>query len=405
MKRLVLSLTLLVFSFMPTAALSSPGEDIPLSLVIASGHQEVLPSTGVRRIAVGNGQVVKASLTDGGKSLLLTGLSPGTTDIVLWRNGRIDKVFVRVTAAPEREVELERERISAFLRSMGVEKISLTRSGETLIVSGEAERETIETVKKAFPGEDKILWALREKGESGREIFYRLRFIEVSRGELKNFGFSWPSSESISSTLVADGKTQVVSEASFSLLIKNLESSGKARILAEPSLVCEEGSEAHFHAGGEIPVVIITEDKRSVIWKNYGILLSLSPLRKGDEAVTTSVKAEVSTLDHSTGTGDIPGIITRKVTTVFSTSFGKTIILSGLVKNETVKDVSRFPLLGDIPILGELFKSRNFRDNHTELVITITPYLLDEKISNETVEKAEEKFEEMGEKLKIRLLD
>ncbi|MGB3398641.1 MAG: hypothetical protein WBA34_00545, partial [Candidatus Deferrimicrobiaceae bacterium] len=77
--------------------------------------------------------------------------------------------------------------------------------------------------------------------------------------------------------------------------------------------------------------------------------------------------------DHGSGGSDVPGFLTRRVTTNFSTTAGETVLLSGLVKSEMAKDVAKVPLLGQIPVLGELFKSRSFRENKTELAIFITP--------------------------------
>jgi pilus assembly protein CpaC len=120
--------------------------------------------------------------------------------------------------------------------------------------------------------------------------------------------------------------------------------------------------------------------------------------------VRTRVEAEVSSVDHSSGTSDVPGFLTRRVSTHFSTSPGETVMLSGLVKNEMAKDVSKVPLLGQIPVLGELFKSRSFRENQTELAIFITPKEVPGDAATEAAEW-ERRASAEKEAMRFRLLD
>ncbi len=120
--------------------------------------------------------------------------------------------------------------------------------------------------------------------------------------------------------------------------------------------------------------------------------------------VRTKVEAEVSSVDHSSGTSDVPGFLTRRVSTYFSTSPGETVMLSGLVKNEMAKDIAKVPLLGQIPVLGELFKSRSFRENQSELAIFITPKEVSADASPESAEWDRRSAAEK-EGMRFRLLD
>jgi pilus assembly protein CpaC len=159
----------------------------------------------------------------------------------------------------------------------------------------------------------------------------------------------------------------------FETRLNLLLADGRARILANAQIVCESGESASFLAGGEIPIVIVTPETRTVEWKTYGIVLKLQPKMDAGDIVRTNITAEISTVDHGSGSSQVPGFLTRRVTTHFSGPSGSTVMLSGLIKSEIAKDIAKVPLLGQIPILGELFKSRGFRENQSELAIFITP--------------------------------
>jgi pilus assembly protein CpaC len=109
-------------------------------------------------------------------------------------------------------------------------------------------------------------------------------------------------------------------------------------------------------------------------------------------------------VDHGSGTSEVPGFLTRRVSTLFSTPPGETVMLSGLVKSEMAKDIAKVPFLGQIPVIGELFKSRSFRENRTELAIFITPV----EVPGDAVHEAanwERKAEEEKAGLRFRLMD
>jgi len=150
--------------------------------------------------------------------------------------------------------------------------------------------------------------------------------------------------------------------------------------------------------------VIITPESRTVEWKTYGIILKIHPTMTEKGRIRTQVNAEVSAVDHGSGTSDVPGFLTRRVSTLFSTPPGETVMLSGLVKSDMAKDVSKVPLLGEIPVIGELFKSRSFRENRTELAIFITPFVVSGDAASEA-EAWERKAEQEKERFRFRLLD
>ncbi len=139
-------------------------------------------------------------------------------------------------------------------------------------------------------------------------------------------------------------------------------------------------------------------------WKTYGIILKLRPQMEQGNRIRTHITAEISTVDHGGGGSDVPGFLTRRVTTNFSTPPGSTVMLSGLVKSEMAKDVTKVPLLGQIPILGELFKSRSFRENRSELAIFITPTEVKDSSLHEVTAWEKKAAKEQG-MMRFRLID
>jgi pilus assembly protein CpaC len=237
-------------------------------------------------------------------------------------------------------------------------------------------------------------------------LLYDLKILEISRGETAQLGIRWPDMISVKGSYSAEsGGGSVLSVGTdFDVRLNLLLADGRARILSNPRLACESGQEAQFLAGGEIPIVIVTPETRTVEWKTYGIILRIRPAMDEGGKVRTSITAEVSTVDHGSGSSNVPGFLTRRVSTHFSTLPGETVMLSGLVKSEMAKDVARVPLLGQIPVIGELFKSRNFRENQSELAIFVTPVEVSASATGEAREW-EEKSRREKEAMRFRLLD
>jgi TonB family protein len=158
----------------------------------------------------------------------------------------------------------------------------------------------------------------------------------------------------------------------------------KARTLANPKLICLSGKEAAFLVGGEVPYVIQSEDNRTTVeWKEYGVNLRIRPIVNSKNEIKTEITAEVSNLDWGNAVSHegftIPAMTKRKVETELFLDEGDTVFFAGLIKNDDSRNIERIPWLSKIPILGELFKSTDFRDERTELVISLTPRIIGEK--------------------------
>jgi len=154
------------------------------------------------------------------------------------------------------------------------------------------------------------------------------------------------------------------------------ESSGLASTLAQPNLTALSGETASFLAGGEYPYTINNgQQGNSIEFKQYGVQLAFTPTVLADGRISLRVRPTVSTLDFTLN-ADVPALKSRTAETTVELGSGQAFMIAGLLNNETSNGINKVPGLGNIPILGSLFKSRQFQRSETELVIVVTPYLV-----------------------------
>jgi pilus assembly protein CpaC len=306
------------------------------------------------------------------------------------------KSFVRPSANAKR---LAAEALNRVLQRNGLVGVSASVLGSALVLEGSVEsREDLRRLEL-------ITRAAAEKAEnlvavSARKmILVEVDFVEASSGSTKAVGIKPPSSfvstgEGASATVTIvrpipgldSGQTQksasvtVSGGAATDFSAAARFDDGAVRVLSRPRLVCASGEKAEFLAGGEIPVVMVTQNQSAVEFKKFGILLHVTPTADRGGNITAEIHAEVSDIDRSISVRangfDLPGLRVREVKTNVTVRDGETIVLSGLYNSAEDKEVSKLPLLGHIPILGELFKSRSFIERKTELAIYVTPRLL-----------------------------
>jgi len=152
-------------------------------------------------------------------------------------------------------------------------------------------------------------------------------------------------------------------------------------VLAEPNLTALSGETASFLAGGEFPIPVAAEDNQIEIeFKEFGISLAFTPTVLSPNRISLRVRPEVSELSENgaiTVNGlTIPALATRRAETTVELGSGQSFAIGGLLSNGVQNSVSKFPGLGDLPVLGTLFRSQRFQTNETELVIMVTPYLV-----------------------------
>ena len=168
-------------------------------------------------------------------------------------------------------------------------------------------------------------------------------------------------------------------------LIKALESDGLFKVLAEPNLVAVSGEEAEFLAGGEIPVPVVQgtggANSISVQYKPFGVAVKFTPYVLSESRVRMTVQPEVSEISSSNPTRvagfDVPSINTRRARTTVELAPGESFMIAGLIKDQMGANIEQLPGVKELPIIGALFRSTSFQRNETELVIAVTPYLVD----------------------------
>ena len=236
-------------------------------------------------------------------------------------------------------------------------------------------------------------------------------FVEVRDSAIKNFGINWQKTIDALGTLGVQAPLpgakfsgSIGFSTSFTTGIRIMQQDGTGRVMANPQLVCESGGKEDFLAGGEIPIPLITANTQTVVYKPYGIILKIEPKSDG-QTIRSEISVEVSTLDPSVSVQGIPGFMTRKLNTSINIKPGETIVLGGLVSNDNSKDVDKVPGIGAIPIVGELFKSRNFQNRESELLLFATPSITSPDAQKGSIERIRQKYDQKGKDTKIKLLD
>jgi pilus assembly protein CpaC len=160
---------------------------------------------------------------------------------------------------------------------------------------------------------------------------------------------------------------------SLSTLYRMLQNKDVTEILAQPRLVMKNGRSGGFLAGGEFPVVQTLSDSFSVEFKPFGVRLDFVPTITWSDRIDLRVFPEVSEIDQTVSVQGVPGLKVRRTVNRVEMKEGESLVIGGLLDRRILKDLTKFPLLGDIPILGAIFRSTRFRNLETELVFVITP--------------------------------
>ncbi len=202
-----------------------------------------------------------------------------------------------------------------------------------------------------------------------------VQIAELKKSEFSKIGIQPP--ESVAAN-IGNSFALNVDPAQFAVTLNAMQSRGDAKVLANPRLICRSGREAHFLAGGEFPIKIFNFKMSDIQWKKHGIVLNIKPNADGNGRMSLYVYAEISLIDHTQVVDGVPGLLVNRVETYIDLSKSKTIALSGLVKQDWGKTRSGLPLFSDIPILNTLFSSEDFKNEQTDLVIFLTPRVLNE---------------------------
>jgi pilus assembly protein CpaC len=375
------------------------------------GESRVFPAPGVGRIAVGNGQIMTAAVLDS-KEVLIFANAVGTSSLFVWNeDGRYQRVKVNIV--PGDTTRIARE-VAAFLTKIPNTRASIV--GDKVIVEGDDLRDAdlakIEDLAKRYP---QIINFTNRLGWE-QMVMLDVKVVEFPRNELRDLGLKWSSTGGAAlggiwapvkrgdnsaysiNVATAQGGTPPITNAdgspqgiplSSSLHVLSainlglnaelhaLAQQGKTTILAEPQLSARNGAKATFHAGGEIPYSVSSLAGSTIIFRQYGVNLEIEPKVDRNGVIRATIKSEVSSLDPTVSTSAGPGLLSRKTSTEFNVRTGETIVLAGLIKRNLSESIDKVPGLGDIPVLGALFRSKRFQNDETELVVFVTPTVVD----------------------------
>jgi pilus assembly protein CpaC len=274
------------------------------------------------------------------------------------------------------------------------ETVKVQQLGEGLLLTGSVSTASVAARVKAMADKfapDGVTSALVVN--SSQEVVLEVRVMEATRSALQDAGFSaaitsGKTTFNYGSGLI--GNTPANGTVSFStssglnsvqMSLEALEEKGIVRTLARPTLVAVSGGKASFLAGGEFPFPVPQGlNQITLDFKSYGVKLDFSPTVQDNGLIRLAVAPEVSQLDTTTAIKvdgvQVPGLITRKADTTVEIRDGDSLAIGGLFLHTYTNDMRQFPGLGDIPILGALFRSARWARNETELVIIVTPHVV-----------------------------
>ncbi|MGE5552399.1 MAG: type II and III secretion system protein family protein [Betaproteobacteria bacterium] len=333
----------------------------------------------------GRARLARLSTLLGDRLLDLTGAAGG---------GRDDQAS---SAVPNQESDLSA--VTGLLRQRGGERVALTRQAGKIVLEGEVRSEAthrvvVQLAEAFFPGQ--VVDALRVTETAGL-FSIKARLIEVDRQASRELGLEWPAAMAAGERVVPNGVRLEPLARLEPLLVKlkALEESGRARILAEPTMTVMDGAEGCFLAGGQIPVPLEANGQVSMEWKEYGVRLLVRPVLQSSGRIRLTARPEVSTLDWANGirlgAGTVPALRSRWAETAVEQESGDTLVLAGLSLTEETDHGGRVPALADVPILGGLFRTNRGARRETELTILLTTTLLSSSSPAEEVPSGDER--------------
>jgi pilus assembly protein CpaC len=371
-------------------------DDIGVVNVAAGNSTVVTHPASLERVMITNPDVADA-IPVTAREVVINGLSPGTTTLLFWDNtGARHAYSVRVTA-DIRSIQSEMDRM------MPGSGISVSAVGNRVVLTGEVTdprtSDRAMSLAAALAGSDNILNYISTPDPG--QVMLQVRVAEVSRSAIQELGlnlmrlgdgmegFVQPGGVGNFSGAAPGTPTHTFSDAvNFYLFhqasgvhtfIRALQDHGVFRSLAEPNLITMPGEPASFLAGGEFPYPMVQPQTGQVTvqFREFGILLNFTPTITNSGAIRLHVEPEVSSLDFANGVqvagSLVPALTTRRAETVVELNDGQTFAIAGLMDREMTEAGTQVPILGDIPILGALFRSRMFRENETEVLVLVTP--------------------------------
>jgi pilus assembly protein CpaC len=389
-----------------SASFKQNKESIPVNVLV--GQSRVINfDRPVGRFSVSNPEIAEAVLVTPDQ-VLVNGKGFGQVNFIAWEQSGGEYLVFDVYV---------RANLSLIDSQMRVlfpkDDIRLSQANGSVVMSG-----SVADIKTASQAQSvveaagfKTVNMLSSPVKAATQVQLQVRVAEVSRNRLKDVGTSYtyqgspgsggwlnsgggpsslnnppasPMSGIISGALSSSALNLLLMGGNSLAMLRTLQTEGSLRELAEPNLIAMDGQEASFLAGGEFPVPIVQggSDKTTVtiLFKEYGVRLNFKPTIIDEDHIRLELEPEVSTIDFANGVKFdgflIPALKTRRAKTGVELRDGQSFALAGLLDNSEIKSLSKVPVLGDIPIIGSLFRSKSFQKNETELMFIVTAMLV-----------------------------
>ena len=393
-----------------------------VSLIVGKGEL-IQFSNDLIKVVVAEPKIADAVVVSP-KDVMVTAKSAGHTTVVMWETGSSPMRYEITVVTDTSELDHMHATLAAELKT-AVPDAAVQFSGntETLVLTGKAgsgdQSKRAEAIASAHT--KKVVNMIQvPPAPEPRQIMLSVKFASVDRTALSQLGFNLYSRNGVT---IGSTSTQQFNGPLFSqlnnggapsvnvsnplnvflfrpdlgigLTLNALLQQNLAQILAEPNLIVQEGSEASFLAGGQFPYPTITSTPTgsgiapvvTIQFKKFGVQLNFTPQITSFGAINLKVKPEVSTLDYTNAVTvdgfQIPALSTRSAETEVNLKDGESFAIAGLIDNRVTQILSKVRGLGDIPILGQLFRSRSTEKTSTELVVVVTPHFVKPLPANE----------------------
>lgn len=412
--------------------LSAQARVLPKSLTLYVGESRVIEAPEAVRISVGLASMVSSTLLKSGE-VVLTANEEGETNMQIWfADGSRESLPITIVNAYSSSRELQE--IKSLLGD--IPGIEIKTAGRHTVVDGileERDMEKVEIVKSMY--EDLVVLARVMNEFEQKMIFFDVQIAEFDRSKTEELGINWQKSfsgpslryektwqaagaavqrwseEDLGDSYIYETGTRGVLfgiASEITSMIDLLEQTGSAIVLSSPRLSARSGGTAGLTVGGEVPVITSSLSGSSVEYKEYGVILNLLPKLDLYGNISAKVDVSISQLDLAQAVDGQPAFKKRATSNDIRLRPGETLVLSGLITREEQATLNKVKWLADIPILGKLFQSKSFTGGETEMVIFLTPHVMDDLSTGqnqEMLKRVEEYKKEHEEYMRTGLVD
>lgn len=359
-------------------------------LSLSIGRSQIIRTDrALEQVVIGSPEIADIKLLSS-RQVLILGIKPGITNLV-FRDKKSSFIALMDVIVGYDLSGLKRKIYEVLPEETGVQ---VRGSNDSVIISGKVSSslslETVLEVARSFVPEDKVVNTMSVGG--GHQVMMEVQVAEIQKTSVRELGVGVGMSGGSDNpwSLIT---TPAVSNAlgvfnalpdpgrhlnSLAITVEALEHKGLAKLLAKPNLIALSGQEANFLAGGEFPIPVNNGNDTGITidYKEFGVGIKFKPTVLSNHKINLKLGAEVSAVDESNSVRvaalSAPAFVTRRTETTVEMADGQSFAIAGLMQSDANNLINQYPLLGDVPVLGALFRSTDFQRNETELVIIVT---------------------------------